>query len=270
MHCGLWVPNYGVLADVSLLADLAIRAEAAGWDGWFLHDHVVHQRGNEPTVDPWMALAVAASVTHHLRLGPLVTPLPRRRPWNVARQATTLDQVSGGRAVLGVGIGSERTREFGEFGEVTDLMRRASMLDEGLELLTALWSGARVEHAGEHYRVTSIRFAPTPVQQPLPVWVAAIWPTTRPLQRARRWQGVFPLGLPGPKTVADVIATIGQGKDIVVLADHHPASEWDTAGATWWLRAIPAGGPISDLLALIDAGPPRTPGTAQGTPTTTQ
>ena len=99
-----------------------------------------------------------------------------------------------------------------------------------------------MEHAGHHYRVTGVRFGPSPVQQPLPVWVAAIWPTVRPLKRARRWQGEFPIGLPGPDAVADLRQIFGGGKDIVVLADDHPASEWERAGATWWLRDVAAGG----------------------------
>lgn len=257
MRYGLWVPNYGVLADLSLLAELAARSEAAGWDGWFLQGHVVHQRGTEPTVEPWMALAVAAQATSHIRLGPMVTPLPRRRPWNVARQAATLDRLSDGRAVLGVGIGSERTPEYREFGEETDLARRAAMLDEGLELLGALWSGSTVHHAGEHYHVGSIRFEPAPVQQPLPVWVAAIWPHQRPLRRANRWQGVFPLGLPGPDALAEIAATVGHDKDIVVLGDDHPAREWAAAGAGWWLHPVAPDQPVNDLQALVDAGPPK-------------
>jgi alkanesulfonate monooxygenase SsuD/methylene tetrahydromethanopterin reductase-like flavin-dependent oxidoreductase (luciferase family) len=162
VRSGLWVPNFGALADASLLAGLAARAEAAGWDGWFLTDHVVHQAGDEPAVDPWMTLAIAARLTGRIRIGPLVTPLPRRRPWNVARQAATLDRLSHGRAVLGVGTGSERTPEFAPFGEQPSLAARAAMLDEGLDLITALSSGRPVRHAGPHYRVDSIRFAPVP------------------------------------------------------------------------------------------------------------
>lgn len=250
-------PTAQARSPESLLADLAARCEAAGWDGWFIMDHVVHQNGDEPAVDPWMALAVAAQVTSRIRLGPMVTPLPRRRPWNVARQATTLDRLSGGRAVLGVGIGSERTPEFGGFGEETDLTRRAAMLDEGLELVAALWTGAPVHHEGRHYRVDGIRFAPTPIQRPLPVWVTAIWPSRRPLRRAARWQGVFPLALPGPGALAEIIQTAGHGKDVAVQGGHRPAREWEMAGATWWLRHVPPDLPVSDIQALTDAGPPR-------------
>jgi len=256
VRCALWAPNFGVFADASLVADLAARSEAAGWDGWFLWDHVVYQEGYEPVVDPWMALAVAAAATSRVRLGPLVTPLPRRRPWNVARQAATLDQLSGGRAVLGVGLGTERTREFDGFGEEADLARRAALLDEGLELIADLWSGAPVHHAGEHFRVDGVAFRPIPRQRPLPVWVAAVWPHRRPLRRAARWQGVFPARLPGPEALAEISRAVGPDRDIVVRADGRPARDWARAGATWWLRALPADGAVGEIEALIDGGPP--------------
>ncbi len=262
MRCALWAPNFGAFADASLVADLAVRSEAAGWDGWFLWDHVVYRDGNEPTVDPWMALAAAAAATSRIHLGPMVTPVPRRRPWNVARQAVTLDRLSGGRAVLGVGVGTEGTDEFRAFGEEADPARRALMLDEGLELIAALWSGAPVHHAGEHFRVDGIAFQPTPVQRPLPVWVAATWPRRRPLHRAARWQGVFPVALPGPETVAEVRRVVGPSLDIAVQADDRPARDWARAGATWWLRRLPADSKISEVEALIDAGPPAAAGSS--------
>jgi alkanesulfonate monooxygenase SsuD/methylene tetrahydromethanopterin reductase-like flavin-dependent oxidoreductase (luciferase family) len=237
------------------MADLAARAEQAGWDGWFVHDHVVHLHGDEPTADPWIALAVVARSTSRLRLGPMVTPLPRRRPWNVARQATTLDHVSGGRVVLGAGIGSERTPEYREFGEVTDLRQRASMLDEGLQLLSEIWSGSRVEHAGKHYRVEGATFAPRPVQQPLPVWVAAVEPNARTLRRAGRWQGLFPLAAT-PRSLRQIAAELGPAHDLVVADDDHPPSAWAEAGATWWLQSLQADATGRELEALIDAGPP--------------
>jgi alkanesulfonate monooxygenase SsuD/methylene tetrahydromethanopterin reductase-like flavin-dependent oxidoreductase (luciferase family) len=258
VRSALWAPNFGVFADASLIGDLAARTEAAGWDGWFLWDHVVHLAGNEPVVDPWMALAVAARDTSRIRLGTLVTPVPRRRPWNLARQAATLDQLSRGRAVLGVGAGTERTAEFSGFGEETGLAERAAMLDEGLELISAAWSGAPVQHAGKHYLVDGVAFAPVPVQQPLPIWVGATWPHRRPLQRAARWQGVFPQRVPGPEALAVVRQVVGPDLDIAVASDDHPARDWATAGATWWLRGLPADAKIRAVEALIDAGPPDT------------
>jgi alkanesulfonate monooxygenase SsuD/methylene tetrahydromethanopterin reductase-like flavin-dependent oxidoreductase (luciferase family) len=258
LRFAVWAPNFGSFADARLVADLAARTEAAGWDGWFLWDHVVHLRGDEPVVDPWMALALAATATSRIRLGTLVTPVPRRRPWNLARQVATLDQISGGRAVLGVGIGSVRTGEFRDFGEETDPVRRAAMLDEGLELIAGLWSGETVHHKGENYQVDGFAFRPVPVQDPLPVWVGAVWPHRRPLRRAARWQGVFPERLPGPEAVAQIRREVGPDKDIVVSSrEHHPARELAAAGATWWLLSLQADDAIGEVEALIDAGPPR-------------
>jgi alkanesulfonate monooxygenase SsuD/methylene tetrahydromethanopterin reductase-like flavin-dependent oxidoreductase (luciferase family) len=180
----IFTPNFGTFCDPTLVADLAARAESSGWDAWFLWDHVVHRLGDEPAVDPWITLAAIAMRTSRLRLGPMVTPIPRRRPWNVARQAVTLDQLSGGRVVLGVGIGAWGTPEFEGFGEEEDLVRRGSMLDEGLEVIASLWAGDEMHHSGEHYTVEGVRFRPPPVQSPLPVWVAAVWPNRRPLRLA--------------------------------------------------------------------------------------
>jgi alkanesulfonate monooxygenase SsuD/methylene tetrahydromethanopterin reductase-like flavin-dependent oxidoreductase (luciferase family) len=253
----IFTPNFGTLSDPALLAELASAAEEAGWDGWFLWDHVVYRMGDEPVVDPWIALAVMARVTGRLQLGPMVTPLPRRRPWNLARQATTLDHLSEGRVILGVGLGSLNTPEFAGFGEEQDLRRRGAMLDEGLELMADLWSGQLVNHHGPHYQVEGVRFLPRPIQRPLPVWLAATWPHRRPLQRAAHWQGVFPLGLPGPAALAEVADIVGPGKDIAVDDGRFSPDEWQRAGATWWLERLPADIATRDLEARIQAGPPR-------------
>lgn len=255
MRHAIFVPNFGVFSDPALVSDLARRSEAAGFDGWFLWDHVVHREGNEPAADPWITLAAVATSTSRIRLGPLVTPLPRRRPWNVARQATTLDHLSGGRVVLGVGIGALRTPEFAGFGEEEDLATRGSMLDEGLELMEALWSGEEVHHEGAHYKVDGVQFRPTPLQRPLPVWVAAVWPNKKPLRRAARWQGVVPLGLPGPESLSEVFSAAGEGKDVAVNAGGHSVASWEEAGATWMLHEIGPYVPQGQIEELIDAGP---------------
>jgi alkanesulfonate monooxygenase SsuD/methylene tetrahydromethanopterin reductase-like flavin-dependent oxidoreductase (luciferase family) len=251
----IFVPNFGTVCDPTLVADLAERSESAGWDGWFLWDHVVHRMGDEPAIDPWITLAAIAMQTSRIRIGPMVTPVPRRRPWNLARQATTLDQLSAGRVVLGVGIGAWGTPEFDGFGEEEDLVRRGSMLDEGLEVITELWSGSEMHHSGEHYKVEGVRFRPSPVQAPLPIWVAAVWPNRRPLRRAAHWQGVVPLGLPGPQTLVEVCAIVGPGKDIAVKSDDHPVRSWEEAGATWMLHEVGRNWPLSRVTSLIDAGP---------------
>jgi alkanesulfonate monooxygenase SsuD/methylene tetrahydromethanopterin reductase-like flavin-dependent oxidoreductase (luciferase family) len=251
----IFVPNFGTFCDPLLVADLASRSESAGWDGWFLWDHVVHRLGDEPAVDPWVTLAAVAMHTNRIKLGPMVTPVPRRRPWNLARQAATLDHLSAGRVVLGVGIGASGTPEFDGFGEEEDLVKRAAMLDEGLEVIAALWAGDHMHHRGEHYKVEGVRFTPAPVQNPLPIWIAAVWPHRRPLRRAAHWQGVVPLGLPGPQTLEEVFAIVGPGKDVAVKSDEHPARSWEQAGATWMLHEVGRDWPVSRVESLIDAGP---------------
>jgi alkanesulfonate monooxygenase SsuD/methylene tetrahydromethanopterin reductase-like flavin-dependent oxidoreductase (luciferase family) len=251
----MFVPNFGTFSDPRLVVDLAARCESMGWDGWFYWDHVVHQNANEPAADPWMTLGACAMATERILLGPMITPLPRRRPWNVARQAVTLDQMSKGRAVLGVGIGATGTHEYAEFGEEEDLVKRGAMLDEGLELIQELWRGEEMHHRGEHYKVEGIRFRPVPVSKPLPIWIGAVWPNRRPLRRAARFDGVFPIRLPGPETLAEVLAITGEVKGVVVLADDHPADAWEKAGATWLLHGVPFIESIERVEQKIDDGP---------------
>jgi alkanesulfonate monooxygenase SsuD/methylene tetrahydromethanopterin reductase-like flavin-dependent oxidoreductase (luciferase family) len=147
-----------------------------------------------PAADPWLLLAGVALATERLRLGPMVTPLARRRPWKVARETVTLDRLSGGRLVLGVGLGEPPEDEYGSFGEPTDPVVRAEMLDEGLEVLTGLWSGETVSFRGRHYQVDQVAFQPTPVQRPrIPIWVGGAWPRRGPMRRAARFDGSCPL-----------------------------------------------------------------------------
>ncbi|WP_199423098.1 LLM class flavin-dependent oxidoreductase [Actinotalea solisilvae] len=256
------VPNFGPGVDVDLLARWAVDAEEAGWDGFFLWDHLLAwDPGPVDVVDPWMALAVAADRTSRIRLGTLVTPLPRRRPVKLARETVTLDRLSGGRAVLGVGMGGF-PYEWDFLGEEPDLPTRGRMLDEHLDLLARLWSGEPVEHRGEHYRVAgtadqpfSARLHPPPVQRPrIPVWVAGTWPGTRPFRRAARWDGVVPMRADGPWTVQDtrdVHAAVAAQRDpgagpfdLVVPGESEPGRTADAAGphadagGTWWQENV--------------------------------
>ncbi|HEV3012041.1 MAG TPA: LLM class flavin-dependent oxidoreductase, partial [Actinomycetota bacterium] len=178
MRYAVNVPNFEEYSDVRTVAALAADAEAAGWDGFFVWDHLAFVKAWRLRIaDPWMLLTGVALATERLRLGPMVTPLARRRPWKVARETVTLDRLSGGRLVLGVGLGEPPEDEYGTFGEPTDPVVRAAMLDEGLEVLTRLWSGETVSFQGRHYRVDQVAFQPTPVQRPrIPIWVAGAWP----------------------------------------------------------------------------------------------
>ena len=146
MRFGLHVPNFGPFADPAAIGELAAAAERSGWSGFFVWDHVARAEGSFPMCDPWIALAVAAVATERLRLGPLVTPLARRRPWNVAREVATLDHLSGGRMVLGVGLGVSRGPEFHDFSEEPDPRIRGDLLDEGLHIIRAAWTGEPVTH----------------------------------------------------------------------------------------------------------------------------
>lgn len=220
MRLDLYIPLFDELADPALVARLSAEAEDAGWDGVFVWDHV---RLREPVVDvadPQITLAAIASATERIRLGPLVTPLARRRPVKVARETATLDRLSNGRLTLGVGLGSDRFgSEYSITGEELDDRKRAAMLDEALEILQAAWSGELVQHRGEHYTVDAMRFLPRPVRRPgPPIWAAGFYGNARPLRRAIRYQGFFPVGLENPDQLAEVVAGLDrlrreEGKD---------------------------------------------------------
>src|SRR5215208_584387 len=167
LSSGLFMPLFDELADPVVVARLSAEAEEAGWHGVFVWDNLRFQEPVVDVADPWITLAAMATATKLIRLGPMVTPLARRRPVKVAREAATLDRLSGGRLTLGVGLGSDRfASEYSITGEELDDRRRASMLDESLEILAAAWSGEPVHHRGEHYTVDGMRFLPRPVQRP--------------------------------------------------------------------------------------------------------
>ena len=244
--------------DAATLLDLAVEAERAGWDGVFLWDHLVLQRQLRLDVqDPWVLLGAMAQATERVRLGTLVTPLARRRPWVVAKQLTTLDHLSAGRAVLGVGLGEPPDDDFAAFGDPADPRKRAAMLDEALEVVDGLLRGP-VVHEGEHYRIDS-ELLPRPVQQPRPpIWVAAVAPRRRPLARAVRWEGVVPLAgfePPTPDQLAGYLAGVEgpPGWDVVATwAPGVPADEYAAVGATWLVEGCwPEGDWVADLRARI-------------------
>jgi probable F420-dependent oxidoreductase len=277
-------PNFGEYSDPRTLASLAREAEDAGWDGFFVWDHVVLDReGRPPIADPWVALAAIATSTQRIRLGPMITALSRRRPWQVARQAVTLDHLSDGRLTLGVGLGHPPEADFEPFGEETDDRTRAHRLDEALDVVAGLWTGDPFSFEGEHFRVSDVAFLPKPVQSPrIPIWVAGVWPGKAPFRRAARWDGAYPfkIGAAGypesltPDDLRDLRACIaeqrtsGEPFDVTVggytPADRAPAADivapLAEAGATWWTEAInPWRGPLDGLRERVRAGPPKLP-----------
>jgi len=173
------------------ILELAESAEKAGWEGFFLWDHILFP-WPAPLADPWVVLGAIAAKTRRIRIGTAVTPLPRRRPHKVARETATLDVITGGRAVLGVGLGGDEG-EFTRFGEEASTRARAEKLDEALELITALWSGREVNHRGVHYEASGVTFLPKPIQEPrIPIWVGGV--SGAALRRARKWDGWLPVG----------------------------------------------------------------------------
>jgi alkanesulfonate monooxygenase SsuD/methylene tetrahydromethanopterin reductase-like flavin-dependent oxidoreductase (luciferase family) len=195
MKHALFLPPFGPLADPVRLVEHAVAAEEAGWDAVFLWDHVL-RRPDEPQeiADPWVAMAAIAIATSRIRIGPMVTPLTRRRPIKLAREATTLDHLSGGRLTLGLGLGVDTSRELSGFGEITDARVRGQRLDEGVELLCSLWSGEEVNFHGEHFVADGVVALPRPVQQPrIPLWFAARGEARRPVRRAARYDGLYPI-----------------------------------------------------------------------------
>src|SRR5450755_1572954 len=168
--------NLPITVDAQTLARLAGEAEAAGWDGVFVWDGLSGNPENEPEkqaiYDPWIALAAIAMSTRRVRLGTMVTPLARRRPWKVARETVTLDHLCQGRLILPVGLGETSDGGFSNVGEELDRKKRAQLLDESLDILDGLWSGEPFSYNGEHYHIKEMTFLPGPVQSPrIPIWV---------------------------------------------------------------------------------------------------
>jgi alkanesulfonate monooxygenase SsuD/methylene tetrahydromethanopterin reductase-like flavin-dependent oxidoreductase (luciferase family) len=243
LRTALFLPPFGELCDARAVADLAAEAEARGFDGFFVWDHVRYREPHRLVADPWIVLAAVAVATERMRIGPMVTPVPRRRPHVLARQTVTLDHLSSGRLVFGAGLGSDGAGEFSGFGEEVDLRRRAALLDEGLERLTAYWAG---------------EFEPPPVQQPrIPIWLAAVWPHQAPVLRAARYDGLFPIGCSADE-FAELVALAREhritAEPFEVAArggpDEDPAP-YEAAGATWWLVGIPPGATVADVRAVI-------------------
>jgi alkanesulfonate monooxygenase SsuD/methylene tetrahydromethanopterin reductase-like flavin-dependent oxidoreductase (luciferase family) len=278
MKYAIYLPNFGAEHSARGLAELAHEAEEAGWDGFFLWDHVLAwPAGDAFTLDVWVALTAMAMTTTRIRLGATVTPVPRRRPWVLARQTVTLDHLSNGRLTLGVGLGI--AEDYEPFGENADNKVRAARLDEGLEILTGLWTGSPFEHHGQAYQVEKVTFQPPSFQQPrIPIWVGGWWPAKAPFRRAARWDGIIPLKQSGdnlltPEEVKEVMDFIRPLRtstapfDVAIIQWTDPADPeaaaakveaYARAGATWWLESLyMQQDSLEGLRKRILAGPPR-------------
>jgi len=286
MRCSINIPNLGDFADPHAVASVAKLAEEAGWDGLFVWDHLIGY--DRDLVSDFGAtnilLAAAALATNRIRLGTQVTPVPRRRPRQLAREIATLDRLSAGRMLLGVGLGAPIDNEYGRFGEPTDPKVLAALLDEGLQAITLLWTGEPVTFHGDFVTIDDVIMRPTPVQQPrAPIWAGGELPHKAPARRAARWDGaVLTTGPweqpPEPSIVAEIRGYIDTHRDQAGLRDkpfdlvvggsspgemagkaHDMLAPLADAGATWWDERFPF-----DKLAVFDAvrarieqGPPQ-------------
>jgi alkanesulfonate monooxygenase SsuD/methylene tetrahydromethanopterin reductase-like flavin-dependent oxidoreductase (luciferase family) len=263
MQHALYLPPFGELADPKAMIELCVAAEEHGWDGVFLWDHILRPSDQPAEIaDVWVLLAGIAVETERIRIGPMVTPMVRRRPQKLAREALTLDHLSDGRVVLGLGLGVDTGGELSRFGEVVDAKERGDVLDEGAALLVELLSGEEVVHRGRFFTADGVRYLPKPVQTPsIPIWMAARGDARRPVRRAARYDGLFPIDVDadGLARMLDIVVTERgslDGFDVAVLAA--PGADLEamaTLGATWAMWSFLPGEPIADILPVILAGP---------------
>jgi alkanesulfonate monooxygenase SsuD/methylene tetrahydromethanopterin reductase-like flavin-dependent oxidoreductase (luciferase family) len=286
MRYAINAPNFGEFASPRVFAEVARRAEEAGWDALLVWDHVVEEKAlRRHIADPWILLAAAALSTSRIRLGTSITPVARRRPAKLAREVTTLDRLTDGRMVLGVGLGTPVEDEYGSFGDTTDIKVLAERLDEGLDALDLLWSGEPVTYRGRQVTIDDVTFLPTPVQRPrVPIWVGGVWPNKAPMRRAARWDGAIPTmaGMedarpPEVSEVRDLVSFLLDRRadngladrpfDIVVggttsdgrAAGRDVVGPLADLGVTWWEERTPWGddlGRAQPLFRRIDQGPP--------------
>jgi Luciferase-like monooxygenase len=276
--------RYGFIipgGEANEIVTMVREAEEVGWDGVFYWDGIYIESAG-PMFDPWAMLAAIAMQTSHVRIGAMLTPVSRRRPWKLARETMTVDQLSGGRLVLPVGLGALDDGGFGKVGEPTDRKTRAELLDEGLEILTGLWSGKPFSYKGKHYTLDEMTFLPPPAQQPrIPIWVVGAWPREKSLARVLRYDGLLPAKLDANGSFADVTpgdlramkAYIEERRTAttpfdIVYEGRTPGDElaqaaeivrpYAEAGATWWMEAMwEAPNTPTDVRKRIQQGPPR-------------
>jgi len=293
MRYAVYAPIINDFADPKRLVDLAVAAEAARYDGFFIWDHLaIDVEGRLEVADATVTLGAIAQATERIKIGALITPLARRRPWKVAKEIVALDHLSGGRILFGAGLGEPAEVEFGNFGEDPSAGARARKLDEGLAILDPLMRGETVTHTGDTYRLRGVKLAPRSIQLPrIPIWIAAALPATRGLQRAAQWDGCFPVKVPAaivagmvanaawpewwlsPAELAEAVAYLERARggltDFAIAATGSTLADdsgqaiakiaaYAAVGANWWLEWIDeTPGSYADALTLVERGPPR-------------
>lgn len=284
MRHAVSLPVVGEYAQPHALVELGREAEAAGWDGVFVWDALVFDLNwKPPVIDPWIALAAIAATTERVKIGPMIAQLARRRPWKVAREVATLDQLSNGRMILGVGLGFSGAAEFEQFGEDGDAKVRGDKLDEALDIINGLCSGEPFSYDGSYYHLRENTFTPKPVQERIPIWVAGYWPNKRPFRRAARWDGAAPAEVEihedgfaivpmTPESSDKMISYINEHRtntgpyDVIVSRvlpdDQTEAAElvdaFTKVGVTWLLRDfLPWEVSLAQAYEIVRKGPPK-------------
>lgn len=290
MRHGLDITPAGPWGRPDQIAELAALGEACGWDGVFCEDYLSFPQGDErpdepvETYDVWITLALAAQATSSVTLGTMVTPLPARKPASIAVQALTVDHLSGGRLVLGVGLGDDERLNFAALGQTDSTPERAELLDESLEVITRLWSGESVSFEGRRHRLDRAQLRPRPMAGPrIPIWVGGAMTKPRPRRRALRWDGACLYRIPPSDGWEDVTPDDvrrlradaeerpdgGVGFVIVVggrerstepdrlAADRRYVAELAEAGADWWQEYVPPRLSYDEARRRIEAGPLR-------------
>lgn len=267
--------KYGFIlpfGDARVAADLAHEAEQAGWNGFFLWEPICG-------VDAWIGLTAAAMQTSHIRLGTMLSPISRMRPWELASKAATLDRLSSGRVIVSVGLGAIGTG-FAQFGEITDRKLRAERVNEGLEIITGLWHGQPFSYTGKHYQLQPVDAAapPPPIQQPrIPIWVVGAWPHPKSMERALKYDGLIPQGLHAEneaqfqvfeEMMSSLRAQHTQRSAFDIVIDYkvprtqrsdkaETVRRWASAGATWWIEGLWEATDVQEVQQHIAQGPPR-------------
>src|SRR2546421_3557236 len=276
MQYGFIIPR----GDVETILEMAVEAEEAGWDGVFYWDGIYIDSAG-PMYDPWVIMGAMALQTKRVRLGAVLTPPSRRRPWKLARETVTVDHLSHGRLIVPVGLGALDDGGFAKVGEATDRKVRAELFDEVLDILTGLWSGKPFHFQGKHYHLDEMTFLPPPVQSPrIPIWVVGAWPSEKSMQRVLRYDGLLPTKITRgqepaaitPEDIRTMKAYVEEHRrqstpfDIVQEGEtpgedreraRKTVRPYAEAGATWWTESRWSFPPIEELRRRIQQGPPR-------------
>ena len=276
---GIALIQFNEFSDPNLVIEFAIEAEQAGWDGIFLCDHLYYSREPINSIsETWVLLSAIAAKTQTLKLGTYVSPLPKYHPWQLAKITATLDVLSNGRLILGLGIGGPEV-EYEAFGEKYDTKILAEKLEESLDILQGLWSGQPFSYSGKHYSFENVCLLPKPIQSPrIPIILGGMWPSKKPFIRAAKFDGAAPIHKNFPQEL-----TVEEFQEIISLIKQHRTTN-DTfeilksgtgfftpetrlemiksyvdVGITWWLEHVntlmqPS---VEKMRKIVQQGPPK-------------